>query len=80
MGLSVREVGVKEVKASVPRLYIPTWVIRDLGFEPGDRPDWVPLADDKGEKFVALRRLPKKKEGEGEGEEKKGGDEEKKEE
>ena len=64
-GLKVRqEVLVRVLKPRVPRLNIPTWVIRDLGFEPGDRGEWVPLSDDKGEKMVALRRIPKKKEGE----------------
>ena len=75
MGFKIRqEVSVKAVKESVPRLNIPTWVIRDLGFKPGDRGEWVPLADDKGEKMVALRKIPKKKEGEEreEGGEKKG--------
>jgi hypothetical protein len=75
MGFRIRqEVTAKAVKESVPRLNIPTWVIRDLGFKPGDRGEWVPLTDDKGEKMVALRKIPKKKEEEGD--EKKGEKEE----
>ena len=67
-GFTVRQrVKAKEVKSRGVRLNIPAWVYKDLGFEIGDSAEWVPLLDDKGEKIVALRRIPKEKvEGEGE--------------
>lgn len=60
-GVTIRQrVNTKEVKARV-HLNIPAWVYKELGFEPGDQADWVPIVDDKGEKIVALRRIPKEK-------------------
>lgn len=55
---------------------IPAWVIKDLGFKPGDEADWQPLVDDNGVNFVGLRRIAAK-EKEGEGEEKEEGEEKK---
>jgi len=56
-------------------MWVPAWVIKELGFELGDESEWVPLEDDNDERLVALRRIPGKKEGEGEEEEKKEGGE-----
>lgn len=54
---------VKAVRVQV-RINIPAWVYKELGFQPGDREEWIPLEDDNGERMVALRRIPKKVEGE----------------
>lgn len=50
---------VQEVKVRVT-LTVPAWVIRDLGFQPGDERDWFMMVDDDGEKIGALRRVPAK--------------------
>lgn len=65
-----RRKSVQEVKPRIT-MWVPAWVIKELGFELGDESEWVPLEDDNGERLVALRRIPGKKEGEGEEEEKK---------
>ena len=62
---------VREVRARVT-INVPAWVVKELGFQPGDRPDWIPLEDDDGTRLVALRRVQKgeeeeKKERESEG-------------
>jgi len=69
----VQRKSVKKVKVRVG-ITVPAWVINELGFEPDDERDWIPLEDDNGERLVALRRIPKKKEKEGERE--KGGEKE----
>ena len=72
---------VREVRARVT-INVPAWVVKELGFQPGDRPDWVPLEDDDGTRLVALRRVEKgeeeeKKRGEVGGKEKEGEEKEK---
>ncbi|GAI66334.1 unnamed protein product [marine sediment metagenome] len=52
---------VQEVKVRVT-ITVPAWIIRDLGFQPGDERDWFMMEDDKGEKMGALRRIPAKSE------------------
>ena len=66
----VQRKSVREVKPRIT-MWVPAWVIKELGFEPGDESDWISMEDDNGERLVALRRIPKVREGE-EGEEKKG--------
>ena len=58
----VQRKSVREVKPRI-NMWVPAWVIKELGFKPGDDSEWIPLEDDKGERLVALRRIPKKKEG-----------------
>ena len=59
----VQRKSVGKVKPRIT-MWVPAWVLRELGFEPDDESDWVPLEDDNGERLVALRRIPKKVEAE----------------
>lgn len=51
---------VKEVKARV-NITVPAWIMKELGFKPGDSRDWFLLRTDDGEIVGCLRRVPKDK-------------------
>jgi len=44
-----RRKSVQEVKPRIT-MWVPAWVIKELGFELGDESEWVPLEDDNGAK------------------------------
>ena len=52
---------VQEVKVRVT-ITVPAWVIKDLGFQPGDEREWFLMKPEEGEKVGCLRRVPKVKE------------------
>lgn len=67
----------KTTKERHPQIHIwvPAWVIKELGIQPGDKKEeWIPLEDDNGERLVALRRAPRERDGEKEKQKEKGED------
>ena len=68
----VQRKSVRGIKVRI-QINIPAWVYKELGFELGDDHDWILLEDDNGKRMVALIRVPKEEEEEGE--EKKGEEE-----